>query len=711
MWLLLLLLLVLPAAAEEVIEVPLFEGAEGLEFFSRCARDYERLHPGVSVDLYGDPRISDKVRVRLLEGTFPELTNANLNYWALLKNGDLLALDPWLDQGWREQFLPGTLDRYTAGGKTYGIPFLNTIWAVWYNKKLFREKGWEPPSTWDEFFALCARMKAAGVVPVAFQGRYTFYAQPLIDHNYYNLAGPAAFLAQKNLEPGSFENPAMVEALRLVQETALKYFQPGALGMSHTEAQLEFFQGRAAMIFCGSWLQNEMKDNIPDGFELGVFRLPLPPGRWANPHALLVTTAQYFVFSRSRNPARAADFLRYMTGRAGEFALASGMPVAMRGTRSGIPDLDALAASATATFGEGQGEGYPAMQQRLADARFALLSGARKPEEIAQELERQASLLRASALEPDSVTVRHVWKPVALLCFLVLAPLLLLRLGPGVLARKRERWSSVLLFVLPAVGLYGVFIAMPSLASFGWALTRWDGLTPMQWVGLLNFRRLLFESDAFWTALGNNLFLMTMVPLFVLPLALFLAFCLSRGFTGAGFLRVAFFFPNLLGVGGVILWQQLYNPSAWGGFAWLSPDHLYWALIPMGVWAGCGFNMVLFLAAMESIPGDLYEAAELEGASEWQQFWGITLPLIWETVTVALVFQIIGGMKAFETIWLLTNQMPTTQTHVIGTLMVSTMFTEFRMGEATAIAVLLFAMVFVGTLVARQGLAREAVER
>jgi len=706
-----LLLLAWPAVAKEVIEVPLFEGAEGLEFFSQCARDYERLHPDVFVDLYGDPRISDKVRVRLLEGSFPELTNANLNYWALMRNGDLYPLDAFLDTGWREQFLPGTLDRYTWNGKTYGIPFLNTIWAVWYNRRMFAEHGWQPPSTWPQFFALCERIQAAGIVPVAFQGRYTFYAQPLIDHNYYNLAGPAAFLAQKNLEPGSFDNPALVEALRLIQDTARQYFQPGALGMSHTEAQLEFFQGRAAMIFCGSWLQNEMRDNIPPDFQLGVFRLPLPDSPHANPRALLVTTAQYFVFARSRNPERAADFLRYLTSRAGEFALASGMPVAMKGTRSGIPELDALAATATATFGEGVGEGYPAMQQRWADARFALLSGSRSPEEIARELERQAGLVRSEATSPDVVTVRHRWKPLLLLGFLLLAPLLLLRFGAPVVARRRSPWSSVLLFVLPAVGLYGVFIAMPSLASFGWALTRWDGLTPMRWVGLLNFKRLLFESDAFWTALGNNLFLMVTVPACVLPLALFLAFCLSRGFTGASFLRVVFFFPNLLGVGGVILWQQLYNPSAWGGFAWLSPDHLYYALIPMGVWAACGFNMVLFLAAMESIPGDLYEAAALEGASEWQQFWGITLPLIWETVTVALVFQIIGGMKAFETVWLLTNQMPTTQTHVIGTLMVSTMFTEFRMGEATAIAVLLFAMVFVGTLVARQGLAREAVER
>ena len=150
--------------------------------------------------------------------------------------------------------------------------------------------------------------------------------------------------------------------------------------------------------------------------------------------------------------------------------------------------------------------------------------------------------------------------------------------------------------------------------------------------------------------------------------------------------------------------------QAMEGFAWLSQSNLYWALIPMSIWGACGFNMILFLAAMESIPQSLYEAADIDGATSWRQFWTITLPLIWEVLSISIVFMVIGGMKAFETIWLLTNQTPTTQVHVIGTLMVQDMFTEFKIGEATAIAVLLFIMVFFGTAATLRLMRRETVE-
>jgi raffinose/stachyose/melibiose transport system permease protein len=247
----------------------------------------------------------------------------------------------------------------------------------------------------------------------------------------------------------------------------------------------------------------------------------------------------------------------------------------------------------------------------------------------------------------------------------------------------------------------------------------------MRWVGLLNFKRLLLEDDSFWTALGNNLFLMFVVPVFVIPLALFLAAVIHRGIRGANVFRIVFFFPNLLGTVAVtLLWMYMYNPQGglvnglltglgftqFKSFAWLAPDKLYWALIPLSVWAACGFNLVLFLAAMQAIPQSLYEAAEIDGASPWRQFWSITLPMIWEILTIAMVFMVIGGMKAFEIIWLLTNQRPSQTDHVISTRMVQVMFNEFRVGEATAIAVLLFLMIFFGSVFTLKMMQRETYE-
>ena len=99
--------------------------------------------------------------------------------------------------------------------------------------------------------------------------------------------------------PGSFANPEYVTALGLIQRTAQEYFQPGALGMSHTESQLEFFLGHTAMVFCGSWLKSEMMGKIPDGFRLGAFNLPVVEGGAGEPGAIYTGAGYYFVFSVS----------------------------------------------------------------------------------------------------------------------------------------------------------------------------------------------------------------------------------------------------------------------------------------------------------------------------------------------------------------------------------------------------------------------------
>jgi raffinose/stachyose/melibiose transport system permease protein len=113
---------------------------------------------------------------------------------------------------------------------------------------------------------------------------------------------------------------------------------------------------------------------------------------------------------------------------------------------------------------------------------------------------------------------------------------------------------------------------------------------------------------------------------------------------------------------------------------------------------------------MENVPESLYESATIDGASPWRQFWSITVPLIWEVLAISVVFMVIGGMKAFDMIWLLTNQQPTTATHTISTRMVQTMFWEYKVGEATAIAVILFFMVFLGTAATLRVMRRERVE-
>jgi raffinose/stachyose/melibiose transport system permease protein len=149
----------------------------------------------------------------------------------------------------------------------------------------------------------------------------------------------------------------------------------------------------------------------------------------------------------------------------------------------------------------------------------------------------------------------------------------------------------------------------------------------------------------------------------------------------------------------VALGQLLHNDwlRSFDGFAWLTPDRLYGALVPIYLWMACGFNLILYLAAMENIDPELYEAAEIDGASRLRQFFSLTLPLIWEVVGISAVFLLIGGLNAFEMVWLLTSQEPSAANHTLSTLLVTTMFKYFEIGRASALAVLLLALVLVAT--------------
>lgn len=201
----------------------------------------------------------------------------------------------------------------------------------------------------------------------------------------------------------------------------------------------------------------------------------------------------------------------------------------------------------------------------------------------------------------------------------------------------------------------------------------------------------------------------------VVPLALGCAALLHYGVCGKSFFRTVFLFPNLLGgIAASLLWLTAYQPHGglvnaslvalgklihsktltdFDGFPWLAPQYLYTSLIPIYIWMACGFNLILYLAAMEGIDGQLYEAAELEGVSKTKQFFSITLPLIKEVIIISIIFLVIGGLNAFEMVWLLTSQSPGASSHTLGTFLVSSMFNDFEVGRASALAVILFILV------------------
>ena len=302
--------------------------------------------------------------------------------------------------------------------------------------------------------------------------------------------------------------------------------------------------------------------------------------------------------------------------------------------------------------------------------------------------------------------------------------------------RVSNNYFFVPIFLAPALVLFSVFVTIPGMRAFMYSLQKWNGITEPEWIGIENFIQLFYDREVFFRAFLNNMFLTIMPGFIIISLALTFAALLHRRVKGAGLFRVAFFFPNVIAsVAVALLWVLLYSVTDFGvingallifqntmhglGLSWpqwelpfpfLDSSNLIYSLVPIIVWAATGFYMVLFLAAMGSIPETYYEVARLEGATGIQQFRLITLPLIREVLTVGIIFLLIGSLKLFDPIWVMENQHPTRDSHVLATLLYQKVFSEYNVGYGSAIAVLLFVLVFISTLLSLRLSRSERIE-
>jgi len=749
------------ASAPVRLDVPVFDGGYGIAFYADTARRFEAARPGVTVNVYGNPRIQDQLRIRIIDGHLPDAASAPYILWtALVGAGKMIDLRPYLagrnwegDATWGDTFQPGSLDTWRISGGVYGLPFVYSCWSIYYNRGLFAEHGWTRPRTWDEFFALCDRIRAAGIAPVSLPGTRWLYPDAVFRAAYHNLAGPAGWRAVNDLEPGAWADPRVARSAGVLRQLTRDDAQAGWEGETAQGAELFFLQGKAAMTVTGSWFFNEMSGKIPEGFDVGVMNFPVFADGLADPSTLQASSDCFFVFKTGDRVRERAtiDFLRFLTSRARAeaFVRAADAPVAVRGVPEAaysarMRDVAAMIAGARDSFGMPQVMMLPPSVRRArVDETGRLMTGQVSPGEFARRIESAAAADRAQAAEPGRVDYRHPVAGTALVAGLACLGAWLARGRIGLPGRRaagegdgadfgRMRAPMAVGFVGPAFLMYGALMLAPALVSFLWAFTHWDGIGARSWAGLYNFKSLLFGSDALWSALGNNLYLMVVPALVVVPLALFFAMLIHRGVWGAGAFRTILLFPNLLGaIAATLIWLTAYQPhgglvnaglvglggllhSDWlrsfADYPWLSDGHLYAALIPIYVWMACGFNLVLYLAAMEGIDPQLYEAAEIDGAPGWMQFFTMTLPLIRGVVAISVVFLVIGGLNAFEMVWLLTSQDPSASVSTLGTLLVTTMFKDFDIGRASALAVILFCLVLAGSAAVLRALRSEPVE-
>jgi len=266
------------------------------------------------------------------------------------------------------------------------------------------------------------------------------------------------------------------------------------------------------------------------------------------------------------------------------------------------------------------------------------------------------------------------------------------------------------LFVLPALAIYALFVLAPVADSFRMSLFHWSsaGATP-EWVGTANFARLA-RDGVFWSALWHNGLLLGMSLAVQIPAALLLATLLSYPIRGRALFRTVFFAPMVMpSVAIAVLWSYVYLPeqglldgvirlfnASFGG-DWLGSPRTALACVFVTIcWRFTGFYMVLFMAGIASIPEELYDAARMDGASEWECFRHITLPMLRPMIAVAATLCVIGSLKYFDLVYMMAQGAPEESRELLATYMYRLAFEsgQGRFGYAAAVAVALFAVAF-----------------
>ncbi|MFZ5815046.1 MAG: carbohydrate ABC transporter permease [Bacillota bacterium] len=269
----------------------------------------------------------------------------------------------------------------------------------------------------------------------------------------------------------------------------------------------------------------------------------------------------------------------------------------------------------------------------------------------------------------------------------------------------------VLLFLLPNLLGFLIFSLGPVFASLGLSFYSWDLLSAPVFVGWENFRSLLSDAD-FWAALRHTFrFISGYIPL-VVAVGLGVALALNLPLRGRAFYRTAFFLPVVSSwVAVALIWRWLFNPvygvvnyllSLVGiaGPAWLFDEH--WAMpaiILASVWKDLGFVAVLYLAGLQGIPDDYYEAASLDGAGLWHKFRHVTLPLLTPTSFFVVIISLINSFQVFDQVYIMTNGGPAGATTVLVAEIYNHAFRYGKMGYASAMSWALFALVFAATLI------------
>lgn len=322
------------------LNIAVFQGGYGPEYWKEIIEKFEAAYPGVKVNLTISPRIGDVIRPQVVAGNPPDFlaitdTDQSGIMTSLVKEKGLMditdvfeekALDK--DQTLKDMILPGILEstRFSPyqDGKIYMAPFNAGPMGLIYNKKLFQDKGWKLPETWDEFFALDEELKKEENYLIdengnkikralfTYQGVYPDYLEEILYPALANSAGLGQLKKIFSYEPGSFKTDAVKKVLDTIAKLGTNgYLMEGTTGLNHTQSQTDMMLGKAIFIVNATWMENEMKDSPrEEGFQFGM--IPVPVFNKGDERYILSSYEQFSIPLKAKNPELAKEFLKFL---------------------------------------------------------------------------------------------------------------------------------------------------------------------------------------------------------------------------------------------------------------------------------------------------------------------------------------------------------------------------------------------------------------
>jgi multiple sugar transport system permease protein len=280
--------------------------------------------------------------------------------------------------------------------------------------------------------------------------------------------------------------------------------------------------------------------------------------------------------------------------------------------------------------------------------------------------------------------------------------------------KKKYYWKDAIwgyLFILPSMLLVLTFVFIPVISSFGISLTKWNIFGSPEFLGLANYQKIFSNQIALFTYKNTFIFSFISIPITIF-LSLLLSIALNQKIKGISFYRTSYYLPVIsasVAVSLVFLWifdtnYGLLNRALFifgiDPVGWLTnPKVALYSVILVSIWRGLGFNMIIFLAAIQDIPRYLYDAANIDGADKTQAFFNITLPLVSPAIFFTFITGIIGSFQSFDLIYSMTQGGPARSTYLIGFLIWKEAFDYLHMGYGAALSFILFVIILGFTLI------------